>query len=112
APLPMPPIPLIPLSPQPANSSAPQAASPASELRMVFDMNMVCDLRTRCLVGANGKPTEGLTWGVFPSPTGDKTFSGTTTCVMSEISLIDRRRVLGSCDNCVLARADESLNKS
>jgi hypothetical protein len=41
APLLMPPIPLIPSLPQPANSSAPQAASPASELRMVFDMNMV-----------------------------------------------------------------------
>jgi len=31
---------------------------------------------------------------------------------MSEISLIDRRRVLGSCDNGVLARTDESLKKS
>jgi hypothetical protein len=53
-----------------------------------------------------------LTPSEFPSPAGDKTLSGTTTCVMPEISLIVRRRVLGSCDNEVLARADEKLKKS
>jgi hypothetical protein len=92
------PIPLIPLSPQADNSSAPQAASPAREPRNVFDPSMVVISEREVSRAANGKPQKGLTPSKKASLHGDKTPSGTTTCAMLEISLIQARRVLGSCD--------------
>ena len=62
------------------------------------DPSMVVISEREVSRAANGKPQKGLTPSEKPSPRGDKTRSGTTTCAMLDLSLIQPGRVLGSCD--------------